>query len=413
MPKPPPNGPSPYTPSIEIYGPKDGATFSITDTITVTGLAFLTCEGGDCTGNVDLSKSSVEVTLGDPATHSPQPATLGKPDNPPASGTESSIQWTFTAPPPPDATSQMQITATFNYKEGGRRRPPPAYAQITVQIEVLNVTSPFVTTYSYYDQTVMDWTDPGPHSSPLPHASPYEHTGHFHSATRSFAGTDISNQWLGVGKAFSVVRNDTEYLVVLGSDQFLNQNWIIETIGNILEKDPRVSLRGKILTSYAYGGAIQGPGGEHGGLSTVPQQFRDKLLLTINVPFHINTPAGVAAVDGYIVYYAYIFFQNGGASATVLGVAHPWAFESGYLGAGQDEINKSLDDGVKGTDQTIEGLLNLLLANTQDRIRNQTQQDIIDGYLLPGIITQQGTSPATGDASTDITLALILGTPLQ
>jgi hypothetical protein len=410
MPKPPPDGPFPYTPGIDIHNPVDGAIFSITETITVAGLAFLTCVGGDCIGNVKLSESRVEVTFGDPATHSPQLATLGKADNPPADGTESSIPWTFTAPLPPDAASPMQITAAFHYKEGGKRRPPPVYAQITVQIEGEKGTSPFVTTYSYYDQAVMDWTDPGPHCSPFPYASPYEHTGHFYSATRSFAGMDISHQWVGVGKAFSVVRNPTEYLVLLSSDQFLNQRPILDAIRNMLEKDPRVSLRGKILTSYAYGGAIQGPGGDRGGLPSVAQEFQDKLLLTINIPFHINTPAGLAAIDGYIVYYADIFFQNGDVLVTVLGVAHPWAFESGYLGANQNEINKALDEGVKGTDQQIEALLTNLLLTTQNSIRAQTRQDIIDGYLLPGIVTAQGTSPATGDASTDITLALLLGT---
>ncbi|HEY1353960.1 MAG TPA: hypothetical protein VGF67_30480 [Ktedonobacteraceae bacterium] len=410
MPKPPPVGPFPYTPGIEIYSPKNGVIFSLTDTITVTGLAFLTCEGGDCIGNVNLRESSVEVTFGDPATHSAQLATLGKPDNPAANGTESSIRWTFTAPLPPDAAGQMQITAAFHYKEGGRKRPPPVYAQVIVQIGGSGGLSPFITTYSYYDQSVIDWTDPGPHSSPLLYASPYEHTGHFYSATRSFAGTDITHQWLGVGKAFSVVRNGAEYLVVLSSNQFLNQEQIIEAIRNVLERNPRASLRGKLLTSYAYGGAIQGPGGDRGGLSTVPQQFQDRLLLTINIPFHINTPAEVAAVNGYIVYYASIFFQEGHALATVLGVAHPWAFESGYAGAGQDEINKELDDGVTGTEGEIEALLNKLLADLRDTIRAQTQLDILDGYLLPGIVTEQGTSPATGDASTDITLALILGT---
>jgi len=113
---------------------------------------------------------------------------------------------------------------------------------------------------------------------------------------------------------------------------------------------------------------------------------------------HLNTPPGVAAVNGYIVYYIDISLQGGHAAATVLGVAHPWAFESGLIGVGQDEINSGLDGTVQGTTDPVQEFLNIALGKIPG-----TYSYV---YLLPGIVTHQGTSPVTGDASRDITLAL-------
>ncbi|MFO1498990.1 MAG: hypothetical protein U1G07_11460 [Verrucomicrobiota bacterium] len=229
--------------------------------------------------------------------------------------------------------------------------------------------------------------------------SDWQKPGQFRSVTTQIAGKDLLNAWVGIGTALAIIRTSREQLINLGGEGAFNSPGIKNIVQTKVQAEPRASFRPPIRLSYALGRTVQGPGRSAGGIASVPAEFQEKIILTINVPFHLNTPPGVAAVNGTFTYYVDFKIVNRRPICTVFGASHPWAFESGFAGAGQNEINSGLD---KALAQMPLILVQQLIQGWLDQMSEGS-----DLYLLPGAVLQPGSSPVTGDAATDMTLALV------
>jgi hypothetical protein len=134
-----------------------------------------------------------------------------------------------------------------------------------------------------------------------------------------------------------------------------------------------VLFRGPIKFSCSYGERAVGRGNEHGGLRSIPDRYKDQLLLTIKVPFHINTPPGISSIDAELVFYIGLHIDAGRVAADLIGAAHPWRFHGDGIGAYQNEINRGLDGAAQRSLSELRPVVELFRTYSASHV-----------YLLPG-----------------------------
>ncbi|HMG22102.1 MAG TPA: hypothetical protein VK607_12315 [Kofleriaceae bacterium] len=214
----------------------------------------------------------------------------------------------------------------------------------------------------------------------------------------------------GARNTLTVAREDNEELVDLyqmlnmpplggpGSAIYQRLTQEAENASHQLPPLVNVLFRNPITFSYSLGARAVGPGNEHGGLRSIPDRYKDQLLLTIKVPLHINTPPGMSSIDAELVFYVGLHIDDRRVAPELVGAAHPWRFHGDGYGAYQNEINQGLERAAQRSLTELQPVVDVFRAHRASHV-----------YLLPGAAHRrlEDDAPLRDSATSRMTLALV------